>query len=142
MGKYIDLVVVFPYITLVVFTLAIWISSIATICSIDNCSYGTNCHFSTFNDTCFLSVDNRTLQIDRDTAAPDALVACIRNSTIACYYSKSRDSIGQSLGDYYKTKCTDHYFDILSGLIITNSVVLTVIVVFSVIVLVVDCSKK
>lgn len=69
------------------------------------CTYGTSCIFNTVNDTCSLFVDNRTIIIDKTTASPSALYYCYNNSTITCYYAKDPSSIGDILGDYYKTNC-------------------------------------
>uniref|UniRef100_A0A6C0JWQ3 Uncharacterized protein n=1 Tax=viral metagenome TaxID=1070528 RepID=A0A6C0JWQ3_9ZZZZ len=139
MGKYVELMVVFPYSILLAFTLALWIYSIIAICNLDSCSYGTKCHFVSFNDTCILSVDNQTIIVDGDMASGDALYECTRNATIPCYYAKSRDSTGQFVSNYYKTACNDHYYNWLYEIIITNSIVLAIILVYYILIIIKIC---
>jgi len=129
-----------PYLILSAYILTLWISSIATICSIDSCSYGTKCYFQTINDTCILSVDNQTIVIDKNTASGDALYACTQNTSLDCYYAKSRDSTGQFLSDNYKTECKDHYYNWLSGIIISDSAILLLILSFYIAISIMDLS--
>jgi hypothetical protein len=83
----------------------LWIFSIIFISMYKPCSYGTTCQFTTINETCSLSVDNKTMIIDKFTASPAALYACYNNSTITCYYSRVADTSGNVLGDLYQDRC-------------------------------------
>ena len=101
---------------------ASWVNSVVVMSKVTDCAYWSVCHFSTVNDTCFLSVDNRAITLDKNTASASALYSCVNNLTIKCFYANSRDAIGESLGDYYKTGCRDRYYENALGNIITSNV--------------------
>uniref|UniRef100_A0A6C0JV76 Uncharacterized protein n=1 Tax=viral metagenome TaxID=1070528 RepID=A0A6C0JV76_9ZZZZ len=106
----------------VLYVVSTWVTSVVIMSTVTNCAYWATCSFSTVNDTCFLSVDNRTITLDKHSASASALYSCVNNLNIKCFYANSRDAIGESLGDYYKTGCRDRYYEFALGNIMTSSV--------------------